>query len=72
MTHVWEKEDGTPGEASLLTVLFEDLGGKTRMTLIQTGFDTVESRDGHGEGWSECFERMETLLSKLSNMGIKS
>jgi uncharacterized protein YndB with AHSA1/START domain len=72
MTHVWEKEDGTPGEATLLTVLFEDLSGKTRLTMIQTGFDTVESRDGHGEGWSECFELLESLLSQLSNMGIKS
>ena len=72
MTHVWEQPDGTPGEETLLTVLFEDLGGKTRMTMIQTGFASPESRDGHHEGWSECFERLEKLLSKLSNMGIKS
>lgn len=72
MTHVWEREDGLAGEETLLTVLFEDQGGKTRMTLIQTGFASTESRDGHAEGWDECFERLEKLLSKLSNMGIKS
>ena len=72
MTHVWEQPDSSPGEETLVTVLFEDLGGKTRMTMIQTGFASGESRDGHGEGWGECFERLETLLSKLSNMGIKS
>ena len=72
MTHVWEREDGSAGEETLLTVLFEDQGGKTRMTLIQTGFASTESRDGHAEGWDECFERLEKLLSKLSNMGIKS
>ena len=72
MTHVWEQEDGSPGEETLVTVLFEDLGGKTRMTMIQTGFGSQASRDGHGEGWGECFERLEALLSRLSNMGIKS
>ncbi|HEY4128445.1 MAG TPA: SRPBCC domain-containing protein [Gammaproteobacteria bacterium] len=72
MTHIWEQEDGKPGEETLVTALFEDLSGKTRVTLIQTGFESMASRDGHGEGWSECFERLESLLSKLSNMGIKS
>jgi uncharacterized protein YndB with AHSA1/START domain len=72
MTHVWDKEDGTPGGETLITVLFEDLGGKTRMTMTQTGFTSKEDREGHAGGWGECFERLETLLSKLSNMGIKS
>ncbi len=72
MTHAWEQADGRPGPETLITVLFEDLGGKTRLTFIQTGFDSSESRDGHAGGWGECFERLEALLSKLSNMGIKS
>jgi uncharacterized protein YndB with AHSA1/START domain len=72
MTHAWEQEDGKPGPETLITVLFEDMGGKTRLTFIQTGFESLESRDGHAGGWGECFERLEALLSKLSNMGIKS
>jgi len=72
MSHAWEQADGKPGPETLITVRFEDLGGKTRITFTQTGFDTLASRDGHGDGWSQCFERLETLLSKLSNMGIKS
>jgi uncharacterized protein YndB with AHSA1/START domain len=72
MTHVWELEDGKPGEETLVTVRFEDLGGKTRISFSQTGFGSLESRDGHAEGWGECFDRLEVLLSKLSNMGIKS
>jgi uncharacterized protein YndB with AHSA1/START domain len=72
MTHVWEQPDGKPGEETLVTVRFEDLGGKTRIHFSQTGFASIESRDGHDEGWNECFERLESLLSKLSNMGIKS
>lgn len=72
MTHAWEQEDGKPGPETLVTVRFEDLGGKTRITFTQSGFDSLGSRDGHADGWSQCFERLETLLSKLSNMGIKS
>lgn len=72
MTHAWEQEGGKPGPETLITVRFEDLGGKTRITFTQSGFGSTESRDGHADGWSQCFERLETLLSKLSNMGIKS
>lgn len=72
MTHAWDQEDGKSGPETLITVLFEDLGGKTRLTFIQTGFASIESRDGHADGWSQCFERLESLLSRLSNMGIKS
>ena len=72
MTHAWDQEDGKPGPETLITVEFEDLGGKTRLTFTQTGFESLESRDGHAGGWGECFERLESLLSKLSNMGIKS
>ena len=72
MTHAWDQEDGKPGPETLITVRFQDLGGKTRLTFTQTGFGSLESRDGHAGGWGECFERLEALLSKLSNMGIKS
>ena len=72
MTHAWEQEGGKPGPETLITVEFEDLGGKTRMTFIQTGFVSAQDRDGHAGGWGECFEKLESLLSKLSNMGIKS
>ena len=60
MTHVWEAE----GHQTLLTVRFEDEGRKTRMTLRQAGFATAASRDGHGGGWRECFERLEARLEQ--------
>jgi len=47
-------------------VRFSDApGGGTRLKFEQTGFDSAESRDGHGGGWSECFERLDALLGKL-------
>jgi uncharacterized protein YndB with AHSA1/START domain len=26
-------------------------------------FDTVEAREGHGEGWAECFDKLERVLA---------
>jgi len=62
-THAWEDAQGTPGHQTLVTVTLAQRGGKTEMHFRQTGFDSVESRDGHQEGWSECFDKLERLLA---------
>ena len=63
-THRWA---GDPGPETVVTVRFADApGGKTKLEFEQTGFTSAESRDGHGGGWKECFERLEALLVKLS------
>jgi uncharacterized protein YndB with AHSA1/START domain len=63
-THVWMDENGKPGPETLVTVTFTDRGGKTEMNFRQSGFDSVESRDGHSEGWTECFDKLAELLKK--------
>ncbi|MBS0531632.1 MAG: SRPBCC domain-containing protein [Proteobacteria bacterium] len=65
MTHYWDEENGRPGPETLVTVRFEDLGGRTRMTFEQAGFDSVPSRDGHAEGWNECFDILAAHLATL-------
>jgi uncharacterized protein YndB with AHSA1/START domain len=65
MTHFWDDENGAPGPDTLVTVRFEDLGGKTKITFEQNGFDTVASRDGHAGGWSECFDILVEHLATL-------
>ena len=63
MTHAWEDAQGRPGPETLVTVtLSEEAPGKTRMHFRQTGFDSVPSRDGHGQGWSESFDRLQAHL----------
>ncbi|HVN29212.1 MAG TPA: SRPBCC domain-containing protein, partial [Candidatus Binataceae bacterium] len=52
-TMTWGDERGEAKyPETLVTLTFEDLGGKTRMTLHQTGFESVNSRDQHREGWT--------------------
>ena len=61
-THVWDED----GHQTIITVRFEDEGRKTRMTMRQSGFATVASRDGHREGWTECFKRLEARFATLT------
>jgi uncharacterized protein YndB with AHSA1/START domain len=63
-THAWDRVDGTPGHETVVTVIFEDEDGKTRITFRQAYFESVEDRDGHASGWSECFDRLVGLLAR--------
>ena len=60
-TFAWE-EEGERGLETLVTVTFDDVGGKTRMTMHQTPFQSHGERDGHSEGWSSTFDRLEEHL----------
>jgi uncharacterized protein YndB with AHSA1/START domain len=61
--HGWLDERGQPGPMTLITVTFEALGPRrTRMNFLQTGFESVASRDGHNEGWTSSFEQLVELL----------
>jgi uncharacterized protein YndB with AHSA1/START domain len=65
MTHAWE-EDGVPGHETVVTVRFADAGGgKTKVTLEQTGFESAGARDGHAGGWRECFDLLAEHLAAI-------
>jgi len=63
-THAWDTEQGQPGHETVVTVTFVERDGKTEMTFKQSGFKSVESRDGHEGGWTESFDRLEELVSR--------
>jgi uncharacterized protein YndB with AHSA1/START domain len=64
MTHAWD-EGGRPGPETIVTVRFEDQGAKTKVTLQQTGFDSIQSRDGHAGGWGECLDLLAAHLAAM-------
>jgi uncharacterized protein YndB with AHSA1/START domain len=43
---------------------FFDEGPRTRMVLVQRGFPSVASRDGHQEGWASSFRKLDALLGR--------
>ena len=54
--------------SSVFTITFDDLGGKTKLT-VREKFETDAIRDGYvkmqmGEGWSQTLERLEELLDE--------
>ncbi len=60
----WATADGTPtSPQTLVTVTFDDDGGRTRLTLQQAFFETVTARDAHRGGWSGSLERLAEYLA---------
>jgi uncharacterized protein YndB with AHSA1/START domain len=62
-TFIWDEH---PEDEMLVTVDFAARGAKTEMNFKQTGFTSVEERDGHKDGWSQSFDRFAAYLKKVS------
>ncbi len=62
-TFAWEN-DGAPGHETLVTVELRDLGDKTALTLTHEAFESADTRDSHGQGWSSSFDCLDDALSE--------
>ena len=62
LTYITDDVVGNPGPETLVTVTFADLGGKTRLTLHQTAFQSVAARDDHRRGWTGALKRFAAYL----------
>lgn len=67
-TFAWEDETNQPKHETLVTVTFTEQDNQTLMTFHQAIFESVESRDAHHSGWSECFDRLEVYLTNASKL----
>jgi uncharacterized protein YndB with AHSA1/START domain len=56
--------DDEPDREMLISLTFVERGGSTEMTFRQTGFASVESRDGHNQGWDESFDKLAGYLAE--------
>lgn len=64
-THAWVRGNGTSNETTASTTVavdFLDVNGTTHVVLVQTGFESVGSRDGHVGGWNSSINRLEALF----------
>lgn len=65
MVGSWTDERGNPTTPeTTTTVVFEDLGDKTRLTLHAV-FESVTARDAHRVGWNSSFERLASYLASV-------
>lgn len=46
----------------VVTVLFEELPGKTKMTLTHTGMPEDQNKEMAGQGWKESFDKLADSL----------
>ncbi len=63
-TFQWDKR--TPDDITfptLVTITFDDEGGRTRMHFQQTYFNTRANRNGHNYGWNSAFDRLAEFLA---------
>ena len=64
-THAWLDAARKPaGKPTLVTITLLERDGKTELTLRQTGFASVESRDGHKYGWSSALDVLADYLAE--------
>lgn len=57
-TFAWGTAERATGPATLVTVTFEEIGGKTKLTLRQTGLESDTSTREHSAGWTQQLERL--------------
>jgi uncharacterized protein YndB with AHSA1/START domain len=60
----WDREDaGWPRSQSVVTVTLAEHEGKTKLTLHQALFASVEDRQDHQGGWTECLDRLTNYVT---------
>lgn len=62
-TYITQYADGSVDPETLVTVTFEDLGGRTRLTLRHVAFWSEEASLGHTGGWTGALERLDGFLA---------
>jgi uncharacterized protein YndB with AHSA1/START domain len=67
-TFVWEDPDPDDVE-TLVGLSFGDLGESTEVALRQGPFKTEARRALHRDGWTDCFDTLERLISGASLSG---
>jgi uncharacterized protein YndB with AHSA1/START domain len=61
-TFRWEDPDPDDRE-TVVTLSFGDLGESTELVLTQRAFATQARRELHEQGWTDCLDRLEALIS---------
>jgi uncharacterized protein YndB with AHSA1/START domain len=64
-TFAWDDENGKPSEETVVTLVFEAQGKRTKLSFHQSGFSSQGERDGHYGGWAETFDKLEQHLATV-------
>ncbi|MBP6312962.1 MAG: SRPBCC domain-containing protein [Flavobacteriales bacterium] len=68
LVFTWTRDDGqpVPWVDNVVDLSFEEVNGRTKMTMQHALFSTEQDRNDHQGGWSECFDRLANFLHSAS------
>jgi uncharacterized protein YndB with AHSA1/START domain len=58
--------DAPRGHETTVRLEFRPVGSRTELTLIHGPFADMPSRQGHNDGWSGSFDKLETFLRRTA------
>jgi uncharacterized protein YndB with AHSA1/START domain len=64
-TFTWDNDGPSAGVETLVTITFEERGGKTVQTFHQRLFRNVERGDSHVGGWTSSFEKLAAYAAQI-------
>jgi uncharacterized protein YndB with AHSA1/START domain len=64
LVFTWRWATDPPGQESVVSLEFHDLGNTTEILLTHGQFPSAESREKHNHGWKGCFEQFQQYLAQ--------
>jgi uncharacterized protein YndB with AHSA1/START domain len=63
LSFTWRWADDPPGQETLVSLDFVDLGNATELVLAHGQFPDAETREKHNHGWNGCMEQLQNYLA---------
>ncbi len=63
LAFTWRWATDPPGQETLVSIEFHDLGTSTEIVLTHGQFPSAESREKHNHGWNGCLAQLENYLA---------
>lgn len=63
LVFTWRWATDPPGQESLVSLEFLDLGNATEIVLSHGQFPSAEEREKHNQGWLGCFDQFQKYLA---------
>jgi uncharacterized protein YndB with AHSA1/START domain len=63
LVFTWRWATDPPGQESVVSLEFHDLGNATEILLTHGQFPSAASREQHNHGWVGCFEQLQNYLA---------
>lgn len=69
LVYTWQWTSGVPDpRESVVTVEFEDLGSRTRVTLVHDGFDEAAPVEPYESGWQSGFDKLTAFVAEPNHI----